>query len=381
MGSFRSPAKDSHSIRLRWHKSFEGENWNYSETGFLWSLSFLGATLPEGCKEKMIVREKDSVTFTLDLRHAGFSEQAMDSWKVIIDSLKKSEEYIINGAMDMGRFVMLTENSSWHYYAITGVHKTLDAFQKQYQFTGTNRFLVVNSGVSKGERLIYVAPANHIHGVAFMAQVGEGSARTGDFRPTEIEVFDIMPNSQLRFAVYGSDGKLKPFSDPQYSQAGKPSKCLWCHESHVQPLFYGDTDVEGFMPAATFLGYIDSAMQLINRYRASLSTEIDYTNTHHHTWSELNYIGFATPTAERIAREFNVSTNEALQRISGIASHDMENFPFYYRDSPYFGTYKGMFDRNDIDKLLPYLTIRTPDDPIEPGTYEPDFFNPETVRE
>ena len=35
----------------------------------------------------------------------------------------------------------------------------------------------------------------------------------------EYEVFDIMPNGQLRFAIYGLDGKLKTAADEVYSLA------------------------------------------------------------------------------------------------------------------------------------------------------------------
>lgn len=363
-----------HTIRLKWNKTFEGENWNYVQTGFLWNLSYLGAELPIGALKKMITMEPDSVHFKLDLNYAGFNKQSLENMEVILDSLKLSEEFKTRGCIDMGRFIMITQNSTWHYYKITGVEENLNVFKKKYKFSDADQYLVTSSGVTKENRLVSIHVGNRIDDIAFMAEVGEGDPQKGKFKPTEIEVFDVMKNGQLRFAIYDDKGRLKSSSNPKHSIAGKPSKCLWCHESSIQELYYGEYENEGYISASDFLCYVEKAMQVINEYRDSLSTEIDFKNTHQHTYSELNYTGFMNPTLQRVASEFEIDLDEARKMLVNIPVHEIKDFPFYYTSQPYFGTYKNLYNRDQIDKLLPYIATQVPQDALELSDTEPNYF-------
>jgi hypothetical protein len=209
-----------------------------------------------------------------------------------------------------------------------------------------------------------------------MAEVGEGDPRKGKFKPTEIEVFDVMQNGQLRFAIYDDKGHLKSSSNPNHSIAGKPSKCLWCHESTVQQLYYGEYENEGYISASDFLCYVEAAMKVINNYREGLATEIDFKNNLQHTYSELNYTGFMNPTLQRVASEFEIDQEEARRLLVNIPVHEIKDFPFYYSDQPYFGTHKNLYSRDQIDQLLPYITAQIPEDAVESSIYEPNYFRP-----
>src|ERR1044071_3901292 len=76
-------------IRLRWIKSYPTETKNDIVTGLLWSLSFLGAELPGGSKERAIVWDGER-TFRLDLVAAGFTPAAQQPLRELLTELKNS---------------------------------------------------------------------------------------------------------------------------------------------------------------------------------------------------------------------------------------------------------------------------------------------------
>ncbi len=323
----------------------------------------------------MIVVEPDSQYFILHLEYAGFSNEALKSMDVILDTLKESSEYKNTGAIDMGRFIMVTQNSSWHYYEITGVCKQLSDFKLKYNMNNEKQFMVSNSGVTKEKRLISIHVGKSWKDIAFMAEVGSTDPVTGKIVPSEIEVFDVMKNGQLRFAVYGSDGKLKSGSNSQHSIAGKPSKCMWCHESSVQPLYTDVTDIDGYMTSVEFIEYVERAMKIINSYRKGISTEIDYYNTHQHTYSELNYIGFMNPTLSRVANELQTDLQSAEKKTIDLRQYTFKDFPFYYQKTPEFKDYPGLLYRSQVDSLFDYTPIQIPSDALETNNNEPNFFD------
>ena len=66
-----------------------------------------------------------------------------------------------------------------------------------------------------------------------------------------------MPNGQLRIALYDKNGNLKEAADSNITHAGKPAKCLWCHESGIQPLFREQIHVKGYMNPEVFLDSLE----------------------------------------------------------------------------------------------------------------------------
>ncbi len=328
------PEKKEGKIRLRWVKAYPDETWENVKTGLYWSLSYLGGTLDSTYVNEIIVRE-DSTHFTLDLVKAGFDQQALNAFGVIIDSLERTAEFEQFNAIDLARFLVLTEHSSWHYYEITGVAKTLNEFYKLHNATDEKEFHVYNSGVAKHHRKIRFAIGASALDMAWIAEEGTGSLDSGTFARTNFEVFDIMKNGQLRFAVYDEFGELLASSPSELSVAGKPSKCIWCHELVVQPLFFETPEPAKGMSIAAFGLLVDSTQKQLENYRKQLHSVIDFSKKQAHTQGELLYISFMEPSAFRIANEWEMDTLQVKSVMGKMETHVYAEFPFlgksYYR--------------------------------------------------
>lgn len=352
------------TINLRWIKGHPTEKWSDAETGLQWSLSYLGATLPKGCCSKAISRI-DSSLFTADLSQMGFSEKAQIALESLIHHLKQSEEYKIQGAIDLGRFIVFTQHCSWHYYAITEVPQTLEEFRKGNNVTSCDRFPVTRSGVSKNGRLIRFTNTSDYQDLAFFAEHGPGDITKENYKGKEFEVFDLMPNGQLRFAIYDETGKLLSNSDPELSHAGKPGKCQWCHEINIQSLFVPTDSVSGCMSPENFTSKVNEFQKIVNAYRATLTAEIDYKKTQDHTLSELLYISFMEPSAERLAQEWGSTVEQVQKKLRKLTTHEHEEFKFFGQ----------LYHRADVDRYSPYKSVRVPGSVRERSSYEPNILS------
>lgn len=350
-------------VNLRWVKSYPDESKEKVTTGLAWGLSFLGAALPKGAIKQAAIW-KDESRFELDISRLGISAEQRTAWQELLKAIKQSDEYQKKGAMDVGRFIALTINSSNHYYALTGVDRDYTSFRKRFSFRDSLA-AIVESGVSPGDRLIEVARGNEMSTVAFVAQEGAGSIEAGTFSASEYEVFDVMPNGQLRFAIYDSQGQLKTAADPLATLAGKPAKCLWCHEINVQRPFYAKTNIAGFYTVAGFEKVVAEKTAIIQAARQKLKSDIDFSRTQDHTELELLYISFMEPSAERLALEWGLTTVQVQTILAGIATHDHVEFTFL----------RNLYHRRDVDHLAPYEVLRVPEDAREKSIYEPDFLN------
>lgn len=358
-----SSEKKSHSIRLRWIKAYPSENWGNVKTGIYWSLSYLGASLDSAAESEIMVRE-DSVYFTLDLEKAGFNQKALNAFEVIIDSLKRTEEFEKNKSIDLGRFLVLTEHSSMHYYRITDAARSIEEYYMRHPFANEKEFHVMNSGVATHERRIRFIVGSSALETAWIAEEGEGSLDSNSFSVSAYEVLDIMPNGQLRFAVYDQKGNLSIGSPKELGKAGKPSKCLWCHELIVQPLFFKTAEPKYGITIAEFGNFVDSSQHMIDRYRYSLNSIIKFENKQDHAQGELLYISFMEPSAYRIAKEWNCDSIQVKNKMWNLKTHAQEEFPFlglsYYR---YY-----------VDSAASYFTAPVPTSVREPFPGEPDYF-------
>ena|GEM_PF-269648 len=353
-----------YTITLRWNKAYETEQWNNVRTGLIWSFSFLGAELPAGSFDASLKWINDT-QFRCDLSKLGFNVSALEALSVIADRIKESEEYKKNGAADIGRFLMLTLYSSRHYYKITGAATTLNSFKDFHSFYSPFPFAVTNSGVALHDRLIKINASSSLSHLSCIASEGTGNLADNTFLETEYESIDLMSNSQLRFSVYSADGALKISANNLLSIAGKPGKCMWCHQSNFSPLFYLNDDLPGYMTTQQFVDSIYSFRNRIIDRRNSLSTDVLYKNLQDHTQSELLYISFLEPSAQRIANEWGVSVSAVNELIKNLPAHIYPEFPFL----------GDLYYRSWVDSLAPYKTVRTPESAREERAYEPDFFN------
>lgn len=352
------------SIRLRWVKAHPSETWADVQTGLLWSLSYMGAALDSSKLMDILVRE-DSSHFVLHLDQAGFTAQALRSLSVICDSLRASDEYEKTGCADLGRFLLLSEHTSAHYYSIADVAPTLQEYYKRHDLSKAKTFNLYTSGVAEHHRVIRFNVGADYSSIAWLALEGSGDIDSGTFHIEAYEALDVMPNGQLRFAVYDADGKLLPASPVHLGKAGKPSKCMWCHEIVVNPLFVVSPEPKQGISTHEFGLWVDSSQHIIDRYRKSLHSLIDFSKRQDHTYGELLYISFMEPSSYRLANEWQLSLLEVEMKMHAFRTHPYKEFPFlgdcYYR---YYA-----------DSLSPYRSREVPVSVREFYGKEPDYFS------
>jgi hypothetical protein len=360
-----SPTADSDLVvNLRWVKSYPGEPQSKVSTGLFWALSFLGARLPA---DGAVLSWHGSIV-SVDLDAAGVAETSKAAWKKLLNTLKSSAEYRMMGGIDIGRFILLSLCSSHQYYALTGVSRTYEEFRAKHEFAPRHA-AIVESGVAHGNRLVELEKGDSIKSVAFVAYEGSGALRDHSFQKADIETLDIMENGQLRFGLYDLEGHLKEATTPALTAAGKPSKCLWCHEINLQPPFRNVTDLEGFYSTKEFAELVANARRIIASYRTTLASKVDFKRLDDHSDAEDLYLSFVEPTASRLAAEWNIRIDDVQQLL---ASRNLKTHP--HDDHIGDGVLgDDLYDRNDVDALAPYATIRGPSDMREASSYEPNL--------
>ena len=208
-------------LNMKWFSGSFMQTEEEMRIGLAWVLSSLGAELASGSLEKSMTDYGERV-FTIDLSQVGFSENAQEALQVVVTRLKDSPAYQANNHTELGRFVALTLNSTYHYYRIVDMPTTLVGFRQQHRFEA-KKVRVANSAISDIPRLIEVAEAEKFEEIAYIATEGTGDFLTNSFKAIEFEVFDFLPNGQLRFGLYDLNGNLKAAADPQFTRAGKPA--------------------------------------------------------------------------------------------------------------------------------------------------------------
>ena len=350
------------SIKLKWNKGYETETKLKVETGLLWTLSSLGASLPKGSFANAIEWKNNIIS--VDFGKVGFNDNALQKITLLLQIIKKSNEYQRNNSFDIGRFVMLTICSSNHYYSIVGFKKTLSDFKKNQKFDLKNG-LVNRSSISTNNRIIYMPDTNETNytNTKYISTECSSNLMSGQCNALESEVFELQANGQFSFGVYDVDGKLVSESK---GGAGKISKCYWCHEIYIQTLFKSQENVNGYYTDSETKRLIDKRMTLVNQFRNGLMSDLDFTKTYDHTYMELLYITFMEPSAERLASEWNVSVEEVKKKTLNFKTHQNNEFAFL----------KGQFyDRSDIEKVSPFKSIRVPESAREKSDYEPDLIH------
>jgi hypothetical protein len=359
------PPKDpSLVIKLRWIKSYPSQSKSQVSTGLFWALSFLGAKLPAD----VAVISWDGPMVTLDLDAAGVAGTSKAAWKKLLHVLRSSDEYRVMGGIDIGRFVFLSLCSSYQYYALTGVSPSYAEFRAGRTFA-PKQVAIVESAVAHGNRLIEVGQGGDINSVAFVAFEGAGALEDHSFQKTDIETLDVMENGQLRFGLYDLGGHLKAATTPALTAAGKPSKCLWCHEINLQRPFRNVTDLDGYYSTKEFTELVANATRIIASYRKTLASKVDFTRLQDHSNAEDLYLSFAEPTASRLAAEWNISVDRVDQLL---ASRNLKTHSHSERiDDDVLGD--NLYDRNEVESLAPYATVRGPSDMREASSYEPNL--------
>ncbi|MCO4763974.1 MAG: hypothetical protein KC502_20840 [Myxococcales bacterium] len=349
-------------IRLRWIHSYPGDSQSRTETGLYWALSVLGAEIRAADAGK-VVAWLGPTTLRLDLGHAGFPKAAIAPLSAICAQLRATEEYKVFGAIDVGRFVMLTVNTSAHYYEIVQAKKTWAAFSGDHP-APTHHVHVTGSLVAKGDRLLRGVAATDASQIAWIAEEGIGSLAKGTFKLYEREVIDVMANGQLRFAVYGLDGELRSWASPKHGAAGKPARCMFCHESGIEPLWLDNAAGPGGMSQPTFNQLRAQQMTLLGQYRSQRPTAIQYHVTDEHSQMELIYTAFMEPTVKRLALEWGLPESTVKTKLKGLPTHYEETYRAWLTRS---------YNRHEVDALAPYQHLPVPGHARKHSTFEPNY--------
>ena len=168
-----------------------------------------------------------------------------------------------------------------------------------------------------------------------------------------------MPNGQPRFAIYDADGQLKAAADPNITKAGKPSKCMWCHESILHPSFK-----KKISPNLKKLNAeIRPRIANLKRFQSKIETKIIYDSLAHHRNGEFAFGSFMECNVQHIANEFQIDSLEFKSFLEKLPTHTTPHFPE-------FGTY---YDRKDILELQKYEAVKVPSHMWEASDYEPNF--------
>lgn len=322
------------TIHLKWNKAYPDDNVQKSSIGLEWTLSYCGAILPNAPGGMNISTE----IITLNVDALGFADAALEKLYKLHQKIKSSPEYLANGSIDIGRYVTLLIGAPEHYYEIVGVPDKLDGVLSNYTLLPEKGY-VNHSGVSLQHRIIRFSEQKNLNQVFVSSEVDSISGAVYEY-----ETIEIIPNGQIRFGIFDADGNRKDNANATHSNAGKPAKCMWCHESNIQPLY----SVQGNFPE--FLTYLQLKDKLINYNRLlqnqkyALTTGVDFAQNRQHTLTELLYISFMEPSAERLALEWNLPLANVQSLLSGLPTHTHHEFPFL----------GNLYDRHMIENIAPH---------------------------
>lgn len=337
-------------LQLKWNKAYQDDSIDKSVIGLKWALSFVGAQLP---KSQTGISYSDTV-ITLDAEQLGFSENAKKKLAILHSKIIHSEEYQTTRTIDLGRYITLLIGVSEHYFELVGTPEKLNEVLARYELLQQKGY-VDNSGVSLEHRVIRFSEQNGYNQLLLAEEIDTLSGEIHEY-----ETIELLPNGQVRFGIFDAEGNRKDHVDPAHSNAGKPAKCMWCHESNIQPIFYPLKDVAGYVPSSELKMILDGYRQANVDRKLTLADGVDFSQTQQHTLTELLYISFMEPSAERLALEWNLPLAKTQKKLAGLPTHVYAEFPFL----------GNLYFRQDIEKLAPFRGLKVPGSVREPSAVE-----------
>ena len=170
-----------------------------------------------------------------------------------------------------------------------------------------------------------------------------------------------MSNGLSRFGLYDLEGNLKAVADPQVTRAGKPAKCMWCHENGIQPMFRKQLDIPGYLTYPSLQDTLTHYGLALEKHQKAYWNDPDLQHQPNHTQMELIYIGFMKPSVTRLVEEWGLSEEEVQQRVGHLPTHRYEEFDFL----------GDLYHRAAIDSLAPWQVQAIPESIREASDYEP----------
>ncbi len=343
------------SIILKWNKAYTDDSIDKSLIGLKWALSYIGAILPSN-QNGFFVKEN---TISIDIKKLGFSTNTLERLNNLHSKIIASDEYQKNKAIDLGRYITLLLGASEHYYKLVETPISLSELLNKYNLKSEKGY-INNSSVSLEHRIIRFSEQNGLNQIFLSEEV---DPITGEIY--EYETIELLPNGQLRFGIFDANGNRISNADPSHSNAGKPAKCIWCHESTINPLFNSQQDYSGYLTAfelqSTLTGYKNSHYIL----KTSLNDGVDFKETQQHTLTELLYISFMEPSAERLAFEWNIPLSEVQTKLAGLTTHNYPEFPFL----------GNLYNRNEVENFAPFEGLEVSSSVREQSSTEVNHIN------
>lgn len=340
---------------LKWNKAYPDDTIEQSIIGLKWALSYVGASLPQN--QIGILYQNNLIS--LDLGKIGFLSNALEKLNILHTKIINSNEYQINQTIDMGRYIALLLGSSEHYYQIIGTPKTLQELLNKYTLLPEKGY-VNNSTVSFEHRIIEFSEQNGFNQLFLSTEIDPNTNEI-----TEYETIELLENGQLRFGIYDIFGQRKISANPLHTAGGKPAKCMWCHESGINPMFSVQNEVSGFLSFENFQNKLLSFRESNTALKLQLTDGVDYSQTQQHNLTELLYISFMEPSAERLSLEWNLPLNQIQVLLTGLETHQHNDFPFL----------GNLYFRKNIETFAPFQGLQVSGDVREPTDIEVNHLN------
>jgi hypothetical protein len=351
-----SCSKKEFEINLKWNRSYPNDNVEKNITGLKWCLSFLGSNISVDTTLTGLAFNDTLIRIRVD--KLGFNREASNYLAQLNAQLKETGEYRQNNAIALGRYMALTIGSPFHYYKIAAVPDQLHDFKSRYSFHDIKGY-VNNSGVSFVDRIILFSKKNTGNKQAYLSVETDSLTK----QVYEFETVEVMPNGLSRFGVYDLNGKLKLAADPEVTGAGKPAKCMWCHESGIQPIFRKQRDYPGYLSSQNFQDSLTYYNSQLKSYQDALWKDAALKNRKNHTLMELTYIAFMEPSAEHLSAEWGLTVEEVKRKLRHLKTHRHEEFD-------YLGE---LYHRKEVDHLAPWKVLEVPGSIREKSDNEKDY--------
>ncbi len=336
--------KSHHQIRLKWYQTHKKDSPENHLAAIKWCMAYLGSTITSDTSLKGISLE-DSV-IVLDIEKLGFKPKTVDYLSYLNRKWKKTEAYKAKNSIDLGRYISLTLGYATNYFTLVDIPKKLKKYKSKFTYDPMEGS-VDNSSVSLVRRIISFSN-NHIQNREFFLATETDSIT---HNVLEFETLEVMENGLPKFGIYTASGKRKEAGTLAFSNAGKPAKCLWCHESQILPLFRKQRDWEGFL---SYEDLRDSLKMRVERQRAHQDTlwhDRHFLKRWHHEKMEICYISFMEPSAQRLAQEWRKPLVEVKLMLEGIETHRHHEFDFL----------GDLYHRKDVDGLGPWKVVKAPE--------------------
>lgn len=349
-------ARQDYIIHLKWNQSYAEDSFEKAVVGLSWAFSHVGAIKTNQLYDMPVAGH----VLTVNIQQLGFSATAEGHLERLNRVLVDSEEFATNASIDMGRYVALLIGASEHYYALTEMPLKFTDLLNEYELLPVLG-LVDNSAISEKNRILKLSNQTGLKQFFIME---ETDPETGEI--LEIETVDLMSNGQPRFGIFDVSGNRLNVATAESSEAGKPAKCMWCHESGIQPLISLQSTEVGYMTYFQTRDTLFHFRYALQAKQQEITTGVDYDQVTEHIEMELLYIGFMEPSAERLSREWNISLTGVNKLLEGYPTHEQEEFPFLGE----------LYDRAMIEDLAPYQSVQVSSSVREKSDVEVNYMEP-----